>query len=195
MAWFKVDDKLWGHPKWLATPPRARALWVTAGSWSASQETDGVIARHVLVTLGARPADAAALVTSGLWATHRQGWRFHDWAMFQPDAASLRAKRDKESVAGEFGNHQRWHVKRDVIVPECPFCAGEDPEDVSGTRSGGDRGGESGANPPNPNPPDPYPNPRPDPPSPRLRAVGDGDQASNVTYVGRDGAPLDVWKG
>lgn len=156
MAWFKVDDKLWGHPKWLATPVRARGLWVTAGSWCASQETDGAVPRHVLATLGGRAVDAAALVDAGLWATTRQGWRFHDWSQFQPDAASLRAKRDKESVGGSFGNHKRWHADKGIDVPDCPFCSG----DVSGTRSGGDRGGESGAN-----PPDPYPNPIPDPSS------------------------------
>src|SRR4051812_39798971 len=69
MTWFKVDDGLWGHPKWLATPAPARGLWVTAGSWSAANLTDGRIPRHVLPSLGGRPRDAATLVTVGLWVT------------------------------------------------------------------------------------------------------------------------------
>ena len=182
MAWFKVDDKLWGHPKWLAASPRARSLWVTAGSWCASQETDGVVPRHVLATLGGRPADAADHVTCGLWATHRTGWRFHDWSQFQPDAASLRAKREKESTGGAFGNHKRWHVRPGVVVPECPFCTGEDPgPESSGTRSGADQGGESP-----PSPPDPYPNPRPDPSS-HLRVVEDGEPSSSSSPTYRAG--------
>lgn len=184
MAWFKVDDRLWGHPKWLAAPPRARALWVTAGSWSASQETDGVIPRHVLATLGGRPTDAAALVSAGLWTTHRQGWRFHDWTDFQPDAASLRAKRDAESAGGAYGNHVRWHVRQGLDVPECPFCSGEATGPDSGTRSGGDRGGDSGANPPDPARPDPIPD------TPRLGLLRGGDQVQNVTDVTRATATL-----
>lgn len=156
MAWFKVDDKLWGHPKWLATPVRARGLWVTAGSWAASQETDGRVPRHVLGTLGGRVVDADALVVTGLWIRDRQGWRFHDWAMFQPDAASQKAKRDAESAAGSLGNHRRWHKKRGLIVEGCEHCVVRDP---SGTRSGGDRGAES---PPNPPVPGPYPTPNTD---------------------------------
>ena len=35
MAWFRVDDHLYSHPKWLALPKGSRALWVTAGSWCA----------------------------------------------------------------------------------------------------------------------------------------------------------------
>lgn len=152
MAWFKVDDRLWGHPKWLATPARARGLWVTAGSWSASQETDGAIPRHVLGILGGRPADAATLVAAGLWSVTRAGWAFHDWAIFQPDAASQRAKREAESAAGSLGNHRRWHEKRGIVVIGCEHCGSSG--DDSGTRSGGDRGTESP-----PNPPGPYPTP------------------------------------
>jgi hypothetical protein len=79
MAWFPVDDGLWGSPQWLAVAakPRARALWVTAGSWSSFSLTDGHIPRHVLPVLAGKPADAAALVDAGLWAVHPQdGWQF-----------------------------------------------------------------------------------------------------------------------
>lgn len=188
MSWFKVDDKLWGHPKWLATPARARGLWVTAGSWAAANETDGKIPTHVLPILGGRPADASCLVTAGLWSATRAGWTFHDWAVFQPDAASQRAKRDAESVAGGFGNHRRWHEGRGIVVRDCEHCNA--PHDPSGTRSGGRIGGESGQGDSGANPPDPYPT-RPDPipdTSARLRVVGDGDQVQTVTYVTRDAA-------
>jgi len=94
MSWFKVDDKLWGHPKWLATPPRARALWITAGSWCAAQEQDGKVPVHVLPMLGASKADALALVASGLWEDGENGWVFHGWAEFQPTRAQQDEKRE-----------------------------------------------------------------------------------------------------
>ena len=178
MAWFKVDDRLWGHPKWLATPLRARGLWVTAGSWSAANETDGKIPAHALTTLGGRPADASALVASGLWSTTRGGWTFHDWLVFQPDAASQRAKRAAESVAGSFGNHVRWHGKKGVVVPDCEHCNA--PHDPSGTRSG-ERGGTriGGESPESDSPPNPpVPVPVPDPISGHLRLLVDGETSS-----------------
>jgi hypothetical protein len=146
VTWFKVDDKLWGHPKWLATPPRARGLWVTAGSWSAGLGQDGNIPKHVLPTLGHTARDAAALVTSGLWRTTRDGWRFHGWAEFQPDAASEKAKRDAASDGGALGNHKRWHTARGINVASCGYCSGA---------SGTDRVPESPPNPPDPSRPDP----------------------------------------
>lgn len=93
MPWFKVDDRLHTHPKWLASSPRARALWCSAGSWCAAMTTEGVVPRHVLATLGGRTRDADELVTVGLWHAHPDGWVFHDWLHMQPSAAQVEADR------------------------------------------------------------------------------------------------------
>lgn len=175
MTWFKVDDRLWGHPKWLATPARSRSLWVTAGSWSAGQGTDGRIPRHVLAALGHTSRDAAGLVASGLWRETRDGWRFHGWEEFQPDAASERARHEAKSDGGALGNHARWHVRRGINVPSCGYCAGDGSESLT------DRSSESGANPPDPTRPDT----RSDRTSPSV--VGEIKRhASNVTSVTRE---------
>ncbi len=94
MAWGKIDDKLWGSPKWLATGPRARALWVTALSWSMDQLTDGIIPTHVLPVLGGSRRDAGDLCRAGLWEEHETGWAFHDWADYQPSKAKILAERE-----------------------------------------------------------------------------------------------------
>lgn len=93
MPWWKVDDALHSHPKWLATPPRARALWVTAGSWCASHLTDGRVPSNVVTSLGGRASDARALVKSGLWETEGDGYRFHGFAKYQPTKAEVEAVR------------------------------------------------------------------------------------------------------
>jgi hypothetical protein len=97
MPWFKVDDSLHSHPKWIAASPHARALWVTAGSWCAAHLTDGHVPKHMLTLFGARPKDAAELVRLGLWVEADDepegGWRFHDWDQYQPSAASVMAER------------------------------------------------------------------------------------------------------
>jgi hypothetical protein len=93
MTWFKIDDALHSHPKWLAASPAARALWVTAGSWCAAHLTDGHIPRHALPTFAATTDDATELVHVGLWDELPTGWRFHDWADFQPSAEAVTAER------------------------------------------------------------------------------------------------------
>lgn len=94
-VWFKVDDKLWGHPKWLGLSPRARALWVTAGSWCGGQETDGRVPSHVLGALGGRRRDAMELVERGLWEADGDDFAFHDWTTFQPSREEQDAKREQ----------------------------------------------------------------------------------------------------
>lgn len=148
--WAKVDDGLHSSPKWAATPLRARGLWVTALSWCMDHLTDGHVPAQMLRVFGATKRDATALVTAGLWDEADAGWAFHDWSDYQPDAASIKAKREAESAGGLRGNHTRWHQNKGIVVPDCEFC------EASGTRSGG-RGGtrvapESGGNPPGPEP-------------------------------------------
>lgn len=130
-SWFKVDDKLHSHPKWLDLSKSARALWVTAGSWAADQCTDGLVPRHLLARLDGKVSDAADLVRVGLWEVCDGGWIFHDWATYQPDAASEMVRKDAGrkamSDAGGMGNHLRWHEARNLIVPTCSHCV---PDDV-----------------------------------------------------------------
>lgn len=129
MTWFKVDDKLCINPKWLAVPSRARGLWVTAGSWCALNQTDGKVPRHAIATLGGNKRDADALVAAGLWKEARAGWVFHEWGIYQPDAASLKAKAKAEADGGLLGNHRRWHESKGVRVPSCAYCNGLPPDE------------------------------------------------------------------
>lgn len=106
MAWFKVDDRLWSHPKWLNLPLEAKALWVSAGSYCAEHESDGFISRQTLAIVlpNSRQTRAAtALVKVGLWEQVEGGYRFHNWERYQPSKAQQQAKRQatKERV-------ERW---------------------------------------------------------------------------------------
>jgi hypothetical protein len=103
MTWFKVDDGLHSHPKWLAASPAARALWVTAGSWCAAQLTDGHVPRNILYLFGSRPGQAAELVRVGLWEENGDGWTFHDWPTYQPTATEVRQERERKASAGRLG--------------------------------------------------------------------------------------------
>lgn len=108
MAWFKVDDHLYSHPKWIDLPKGARALWVTAGAWSAGQLLDGFIPAAALPLLSGTRAEAKRLVESGLWVEAPGGWSFHDWAAYQPTKRAVMDKRAKDAE-----RLRVWREKRD----------------------------------------------------------------------------------
>lgn len=98
MTWFKIDDKLHAHPKWWALTPDAKALWTTAGAWSASYKTDGLIRDAELAILspqvGLSPLKikkaAAELVEARMWVVvDGTGFQFHQWTEFNPPRATL----------------------------------------------------------------------------------------------------------
>jgi len=158
VSWFKVDDKLHDHRKARKAGKAAMGVWVLAGSWSMDNETDGFIPEDVLIRWGTA-ADAAKLVTAGLWDREtfqdEDGYRFHDWARFQPSAAVTAAKRAKEHEAGLRGNHKRWHVEREIVDPDCEYCyhvPDGEPDRVPDPSP--ERGGESA-----PSRPEPVPDP------------------------------------
>lgn len=154
MVWFKVDDKMHSHRKTrrlLRSGAKKRrdvaplGLWTAAGSWSADNLTDGFIPADELDTWDDDALTLAArLVDAGLWLEDsidgEPGFRFKDWGIRNPDAASILAKREKESEGGRLGNHVRWH-KNGIVVTECEFCTTTKP---SGTRSGTPSGSDQG---------------------------------------------------
>lgn len=197
--WFKVDDKLHDHRKSRKAGKSAMGVWVLAGSWAMDNDQDGFIPADVLSRWGT-VADARRLIDAGLWreTTHKgePGWRFHNWARFQPSAAVTAAKRAAEREAGIRGNHKRWHTDRGVTDHDCEYCYrvpdGEPDDDPIG-------GGESGAIPPVPEP-DPHTSPNGDveerPDVERLctlladRIEGNGSNRPAITKAWRDAARL-----
>lgn len=148
MSWFKVDDKLWGHPKWLSLSKGAKALWITAGSWCASNETDGHIPRTALRPLGGTPREANELTTTKLWEPTPTGWVFHNWATFQPTHAQLTERRTTTRQRVE-----NWRT-RNTVTPTVTNGA-PDPTRPVLQKVGG--GGHLSSDPPTPTPELPEP--------------------------------------
>ena len=102
MPWLRVDDGLFLHPKWLATPAGARGLWITALSYCGNQSNGGVIPSALLPLLGGTEKDAADLAQSGLWTAIDGGWQIHNFVEYNdastPEAKTARS--DKRSEAG-----------------------------------------------------------------------------------------------
>lgn len=150
MAWFKVDDGLHDHRKTRRVRRSHQdkkrdvapfGLWVLAGSWAGANNTNGFVPTEVLEEWDDDYRSLAErLVAAGLWwptmVDGENGYGFHDWEDRNPA---------NEVDSGRFGNHLRWHVKREITNPDCEFCAAEsgpssppnrdDDRDESGTTS------------------------------------------------------------
>jgi hypothetical protein len=108
MTWFKVDDSFYDHPKVFDAPDCAVALWTRAGTWSARNLTEG----FVPTGLPARLCDdhdtaVKELVRRGLWKRANGGWRFHDWAEYQPSKEAVEDLRAKRAEAGRRGGQAK----------------------------------------------------------------------------------------
>lgn len=93
MAWFKVDDGWWSHPKTLQLSDGSVSLWTRAGSWACQHLTDGFVPTSAIRTLGGTPKFAHELVKVGYWETADGGWVFHDWADYQEPSETVKKRR------------------------------------------------------------------------------------------------------
>lgn len=108
MTWFKVDDSFYDHPKVFDAPDCAVALWTRAGTWSARNLTDGFVPAGMPARLCDDPDTAVKeLVRRGLWSRTSGGYRFHDWAHYQPSRDAVEDLRAKRADAGRKGGQAK----------------------------------------------------------------------------------------
>lgn len=96
MTLFKVDDGMWGHPKFDDVSDAAVALWTRAGSWCCRYLTDGVVPASRVIQLRGNEAAADELVRAGLWRRVEGGFCFHDWSDIQETKAEVETRRSKQ---------------------------------------------------------------------------------------------------
>lgn len=116
MAWFKVDDGFWSHPKTLACSPDAIALWVRAGAWSCQQLTDGFIPKVALGMFGVAVEVTQELVDAGYWSADGDGWRFHDWEEFQESSDVVKSRRERARERMRKARGARSHDVREKFA-------------------------------------------------------------------------------
>ena len=128
MSWLRIDDGFEDHPKVDALSDAAHRLWLRAACWCkkpSNEHTLGFVPRAQLRLIGKRSgtqaqleklaqelvdATAGGIFELGLWEPVEDGWRFHDWANYQPEADEERIKK-KRSDAGRKGAAARWGAK------------------------------------------------------------------------------------
>lgn len=113
MAWARVDDGWWCHPKVLGLDLAARGLWVSALSWSCAQRRS-LIPTALVAMLGGTEANAKQLEANGLWRPVDGGWEVHDWAEYQDMSLS-----EKRAQAGRKGGKRSKPPKQTPADPGC----------------------------------------------------------------------------
>lgn len=108
MTWFKIDDSFYDHPKVYDAPDCAVALWTRAGAWCARNLTDGFVPSGMPARLCDDPDTAVKeLVRRGLWLRASGGFRFHDWATYQPSKEAVEKLRAARAAAGKRGGQAK----------------------------------------------------------------------------------------
>ncbi len=101
MAWVKLDDQYFFHPKIILAGRDARDLHLAGLAYCAGQLTNGRIDRESLLLLGAMSmippavlhASAERLVEVGLWEETENGWQVHDYLEYNPTRETVTTKR------------------------------------------------------------------------------------------------------
>lgn len=112
--WVKVDDGLPDHSKVLAAgralgtrgAGRVLAIWLQGMCFANRNLTDGFLPESLVRTwtlYDHRPLEVAgAMVDAGLLELAAGGFRFHNYEHYQPDAATIKAKRDRDRQRKKF---------------------------------------------------------------------------------------------
>ena len=92
MPWVKLEDGFYTHPKLLSVSVSARWLFVAALCFSNQNATDGVVSVGAADGIGciqhARRA-VEELVAAGLWEPDPEGYRIHDYHLYQPSREKI----------------------------------------------------------------------------------------------------------
>jgi hypothetical protein len=98
MAWARLDDGFYGHPKVLQAGLAATGLHVLAISYCSRYLTDGHVSTEFVRQTAGRSATKLArnLVEAGLWECTDRGWIVHDYLDYNPSRADVIASKRGE---------------------------------------------------------------------------------------------------
>lgn len=105
MTWFRIDDGLADHPKWLALSAESKAAWVEMGCYCSRHLTDGIVAPGIVARY--RPRVLAELERSGMAHPNGDGLLLHDFLDYNPSRAEVEERRRQKVEAGRRGGLAR----------------------------------------------------------------------------------------
>lgn len=135
MVWFRSDDNLLDHPKWIGLPDAAKVLWHEAGMWASRHLTDGVVPPSYFASRPGSLASARDLVRSGLWSKGRGGgYQFHDWSDWNPTREKVEAERKAAAERQQRFREARRNGVRNAVTNTSPTRPDPPPKGGEGRR-------------------------------------------------------------
>lgn len=110
MTWANVDDLFPEHPKVLAAGGDAAWLYICGLCFTNRNLTEGRIPKAMVPRLSDRKNPlklAQVLVDVGLWHDQRTHYAINDWANYNEDAATVKARKEQARKAAQ----TRWAGK------------------------------------------------------------------------------------
>lgn len=116
MAWVKIDDQFYDHPKWRTAPGESIALWVAAIAWcNRARAYDGripTVKLHGLITLKSAKRTIADLEARNALARDGDDHLIHEYTVWQ-SVEKAKAVSEARAAAGRKGAETRWGGKDD----------------------------------------------------------------------------------
>jgi hypothetical protein len=113
MAWVKLEDDWYDHPKLIDLDLAVVGLWVLGITYCNRYLTDGSISKAALRRFAptARLDQVAVLVDNGLWDRVDGGFQVHDYLDYQPSAALVKEQRKRRQEAGRLGGKRSGEAR------------------------------------------------------------------------------------
>lgn len=124
---FMLDCGWWRSRHWTGAGLAAIGLQTCAISYCYEHGSDGRVPKEDLaLALGLREKEVkgavAVLLKKGRWVDVGDEYEIVGYLGHNPSQAEIEEYRTKKSLAGQAGNHEKWHVKKGIIDAECPLC-------------------------------------------------------------------------
>lgn len=119
MAWVRIDDSFYDHPKFVDLSLDAVGLWVTMLAWSNRNLTDGQIPQKAVEKMGG--LCIKELIDAGLVESDLLNFTLVNYSNYQPSADEIRSRKRevsaKRSEAGKRGAKARWQSDSKPMAP------------------------------------------------------------------------------
>jgi hypothetical protein len=118
VEWVRLQTSIYHRGKLLTvlglpSGHRTAVVYMFSLAYAGANGCTGHIPKAALPLIQASRADAKRLVDAGLWEPTPDGWKVHDWDVYQPTPGYVQ----KLSDAGKKGAKARW-AKREASIPE-----------------------------------------------------------------------------
>jgi hypothetical protein len=111
MAWVRIDEHFYDHPRWCDAPGDSIALWLAAMAWcNRTDSVEGLIPRGQcagLVNVRNLKTTLRDLVGRGAFEDTPAGFLIHDYVEFQ-QPEKVRKLAETRAAAGRKGAEARW---------------------------------------------------------------------------------------